>query len=201
MYTGIIKYRGRVRAIRDGGIAIQSELFAGKSIADILGNSFSISGVCLSIVELQDDVASFNVSSETKRKTTLGRLAEGSEVNLEASLCVGDELGGHFVLGHVDQTGSVLSIEEEAGNTCKICFSLPKDIAHFVAPKGSITIDGVSLTVGEVTEDSFSTYIIPITLRETTLHSLHTGSVVNLEVDCLARYVGRLQSMGFGPQA
>lgn len=189
MFTGIIRKIGRVISLQDNKLVIDAGVLAG------LGDSIAISGVCLSVTKIDGDNLHFDLASETLRKTKLGSLTQGSRVNLEESAAVGDKIHGHFVQGHVDAVSKVLAKDEEE-NTLKLTFELPDAIKGLVAPKGSITIDGVSLTVGEVEKDSFSVYIIPLTLEETTLSDLKVGSTVNLEADCLARYVKEILRNG-----
>lgn len=154
-----------------------------------VGASVAVAGVCLTVVDpLADRSALFEVSPETLRRTTLAELRRGSEVNLEPALRLGDALGGHWVQGHVDAVGEVLSIEE-LGEHREVAVSLPPDLRASVVEKGSITVDGVSLTVAAIAADRFTVALVPHTLAVTTLGSLAVGRRVNLEVDVLARYV------------
>jgi riboflavin synthase len=155
------------------------------------GESISVDGACLTVDRTQNDVFEVDASGETLKKTTLGQLAVGSRVNLERALKMGDRLGGHIVTGHVDGVGALVS-RAPLGDAVAMSFSLARDLARFVAQKGSITVSGVSLTVNEIEGDRFDVVIIPRTLAETTLGTLQSGSQVNLEVDLLARYVARL---------
>jgi riboflavin synthase len=156
-----------------------------------LGASIACSGCCLTVVEAGADWFAVEVSAETLSLTTLGRWAPGSRVNLEGSLRLGDDLGGHLVSGHVDGLASVLSAVPENGST-RWKFLLPDNLAPFVAPKGSIAINGVSLTVNEVEGAAFGINIIPHTAQNTNFASLAVGDAVNIEIDMLARYVARL---------
>jgi riboflavin synthase len=154
----------------------------------VLGESVAVSGVCLTVTEALLDGFSVDVSAETLALTTLGRLAVGSPVNLERALRVGDRLGGHWVTGHVDAVIRWLG-SRSTGNSTQVTLELPPDFRCFVAPRGSVTVEGVSLTVNDVYEDRFTLTIIPHTHLSTTLERTRPGDVVNLEVDVLARYV------------
>jgi riboflavin synthase len=156
-----------------------------------IGASIGCSGCCLTSVEVGADWFAVEASAETLGKTTLGQWQPGKRVNLERSLRLGDELGGHLVSGHVDGVGEVLSTERQHGSI-RFIFRLPADLARYVAVKGSIAVDGVSLTVNEVTADTFGVNIIPHTAMVTSFGLLRTGDAVNLEIDMLARYVARL---------
>lgn len=190
MFSGIIEHLGEVaklEAVEQGRrISIESPLFAQSPPG--IGDSIAVSGVCLTVISLSGSRADFDVASETCRCTTLGQLAEGSKVNLEQSLRVGDRLHGHFVLGHVDGVGEVKSFEQE-GETWKLVVSFPPELRKYFAKKGSAAINGVSMTLGEVTSEALSVYIIPHTFEATTFHLLKPTSKVNLEIDVLARYV------------
>lgn len=180
MFTGIVEAMGRVRAARrtrtGARLEIELPFEAGR------GESISVSGVCLTWTG-----AGFDVVPETLSRTTLGRLRGGDQVNLERSLRAGDRLGGHFVTGHVDAVGEVAEVRRARKET-KIWIAMPVDLARYVAPKGSIAVDGVSLTVVDVEADRFSVALIPYTLARTTLGRARRGSRVNLEADILARY-------------
>lgn len=196
MFSGIIREMGTVVHLETGDekavLGIKAPMFAADSADPFgLGDSVAISGVCLTVVKLADGSAWFDLASETRRKTTLGLLEPGSIVNLERSLRFGERLDGHLVQGHVEAVGEVLSREDE-GNTFRFLFSLPPAVAPYVAPKGSICIDGVSLTVGEVSSESFAVYIIPHTMKMTTFDKYRQGTKVNLESDCIARYLEQL---------
>jgi riboflavin synthase len=155
------------------------------------GASIGCSGCCLTAVEIGTDWFAADASGETLSRTTLGRWRVGSRVNLERSLRLGDELGGHLVSGHVDGLGEVLSAAPEHGSV-RFVFRVPRDLARFIAVKGSIAVDGVSLTVNEVTDDTFGVNVIPHTASVTSFGTLRPGDAVNLEIDMLARYVARL---------
>lgn len=196
MFTGIITDVGRVNrleALGDTRVSIAT----GFDVDGIdMGASVACAGCCLTVVAKQPGELSFDVSAETLSKTTLGAWQEGTRVNLERALKVGDELGGHLVSGHVDGAGRLAARRAE-GDSWRLTFDVPDDLARFIAPKGSIAIDGVSLTVNEVTLSEaggtqFGVNIIPHTWEATTLGDLADGAAVNLEIDMLARYVARL---------
>jgi riboflavin synthase len=191
MFTGIITDVGRVVSVADQGDRrfVLSTAFDTAGID--LGASISCSGCCLTVVEKAAGRFAVDVSGETLSVTTLGDWREGTEVNLERALRLGDELGGHIVSGHVDGVGEVVSVRPE-GASHRIVFEAPAGLARFIASKGSIAVDGVSLTVNEVDGRRFGTNIIPHTLTHTTFHGLAPGRRVNLEIDMLARYVARL---------
>ena len=156
-----------------------------------IGASIGCSGCCLTAIEVGSDWFAAEASAETLSKTTLGRWKVGTRLNLERSLCVGDELGGHLVSGHVDGIGEALSSTPASGST-RWVFRVPPELARFIAVKGSVAVDGVSLTVNEVTDDTFGVNIIPHTASVTGFGSLRPGDTVNIEIDMLARYVARL---------
>ena len=195
MFTGIITDLGRVRGIHrvadaaDQRILIDTQYDTG-SIA--LGASIACAGPCLTVVETGPNWFAVEVSGETLERTTIGRWQTGERINLERALCVGDELGGHLVSGHIDGVGELLSRREE-GKSVRMEIGAPGELMKFIAEKGSISIDGVSLTVNEVSAGSFGVNIIPHTLTATTLGELTPGGAVNLEIDLLARYVARLK--------
>lgn len=191
MFSGIIRELGEIVEISGDNLSqqleVQSELFVDSK----LGDSVAISGVCLTVSKLNSERAVFDVSSETLRKTSLGKLTVGSKVNLENPLTLSTLLHGHIVQGHVDGLGEVYEIERE-GETYKVVVKLNADLLRYLVPKGSITVDGVSLTVGEVSNDRFSLYIIPKTWQWTTFQFMDLKTQVNIEVDILAKYVERL---------
>ena len=194
MFTGIVTDVGRVASVADRGdwrFVLETDFDMDK--VDV-GASISCTGCCLTVVENAPGRFSVDASAETLSVTTLGEWREGTEVNLERALRLGDELGGHLVSGHVDGVGQVVSVREE-GASHRILFEAPQEIARFIASKGSIAVDGVSLTVNEVDGRRFGVNIIPHTWTETTFRQLAAGSRVNLEIDLLARYVARLREM------
>ena len=191
MFTGIITDLGSVQAIlKRGDTRFQiNTSYDTNSIA--LGASISCSGTCLTVVEKGKNWFATDVSGETLSKTTLGCWCEGTPVNLERSLKLSEELGGHFVAGHVDGVGVITSIDQE-GDSFKFEFSFPEDLTRFIARKGSITVNGVSLTVNEITNNTFVVNIIPHTQNVTTFGTSRIDDRVNLEIDLLSRYVARL---------
>ncbi len=192
MFTGLIEATGSVAQLERSGHNCRLRVNSSLAQADLkMGESIAINGVCLTLTGWDRRSFTADVSSETLEVTTLGALRPGSLVNLERALRLCDRLGGHIVSGHVDAVGQLQSRTGE-GEAQRLEFSLPGAISRYVAPKGSITIDGISLTVNQVTADSFSVMIIPHTLEMTTLKNMRTGESVNLESDILARYVERL---------
>jgi riboflavin synthase len=196
MFTGIVTAIGRVAAVeRRAGLTRLVVESAYDPASVVIGASISHDGVCLTVVEAEASGAGMRhvveAAAETLAKTTLGQWDVGSAVNLERALCAGEELGGHVVQGHVDGVGEVLSRTQD-GEGVRFRFSMPAEIAGLVAQKGSIAINGVSLTVNEVDATSFGVMIIPHTLAVTTLAGLQAGDRVNLEADVLARYARRI---------
>jgi riboflavin synthase len=193
MFTGIVTDVGRVRDVRDTARDRRFEIATGFDLAGIdIGASISHSGCCLTVVEKGPGWFAVEASAETLSLTTLGGWKVGDPVNLERAAKLGDELGGHIVSGHVDGVGEVVSITPEGGSH-RLRFRAPEPLHRFIAPKGSIAVDGVSLTVNEVEGQDFGVNIIPHTWDVTTLGRLKPGSKVNLEIDVLARYVARWQ--------
>jgi riboflavin synthase len=197
VFTGIVQDVGRVKAREDrGGDAYMVIAFDQMRSSDFrIGDSICVQGCCLTAVELPDGAFTADVSRETLSLTTLGDLAVGSPVNLEPSLKAGDALGGHLVSGHIDGLAEVVSIVGDARSS-RIKIAVPADLARYIARKGSVAVDGVSLTVNEVEGNVFGVNIIPHTQTVTTLGKLVVGSRVNLEVDQVARYVERLVGSG-----
>jgi len=196
MFTGLVQQVGTLVERRPGTrqqtLVVEAALKAGDRV---LGASVAIAGVCLTVTAATAERFEVVAAFETLDKTTLGDKSLGDRLNLEPALRVGDPLGGHLVSGHVDGVGSVRSIEAQ-GQAKQFWFDLPEPLARYVAEKGSITIDGTSLTVNDVDAGGFSVGLIPHTLDVTTLGTLAVGSRVNLEVDLLARYVARLLEHG-----
>lgn len=189
MFTGIIKETGTITRIIDRGQDKELTVTAGKLAGSInMGDSVSVDGVCLTVKDFDTGSFSFDVSSSTLKKSSLGNLKEGDSVNLEDSLLPDDKIGGHFVSGHVDSVSSIIDIIE-TGRSYEVTFSIDAAIAPFIAPRGSVAIDGISLTVTEATGDSFKTVIIPHTYKNTTLGRKKVGDSVNVEADMLARYI------------
>ena len=193
MFTGIIESIGTIARIERRGGDVRLHVDAGAlGLDDVkLGDSISVSGVCLTAVEIDGAVFTVDVSTETLARTTLGALRDGDPVNLEKAMRLSDRLGGHLVAGHIDGVGRVVSIESDARSQ-RWLFELPPALARYVAPKGSICIDGVSLTVNEVDGARFGVNLIPHTIDVTTFKTRRTGDAVNIEVDLLARYVEQL---------
>jgi riboflavin synthase len=191
MFTGIVTDVGRVRAVRDTNRDRRFEIETAYDLATIdIGASVSHAGCCLTVVEKGGDWFAVEVSGETLAVTTLGDWAPGRRMNLERAARVGDELGGHIVSGHVDGIGEVVEVTPEGGSH-RVRVRVPQPLHRFIAPKGSITIEGVSLTVNEVEGDVFGVNLIPHTWDVTTLGDLAPGDPVNLEIDMLARYLAR----------
>jgi riboflavin synthase len=193
MFTGIVEELGRVAAIQalpDNAIRITIEGPTVLSDAN-LGDSICVNGVCLTVAEQSGDQFTADVMSETINRTTIGDLLAGSQVNLERPVTLATRLGGHLVQGHVDAVGTV-SAREHSENWDVVTITPPKELLKYVVQKGSITIDGTSLTVSAVTDSTFSVSLIPATLEKTTLGIRQIGDRVNLEVDVLAKYVEKL---------
>ena len=195
MFSGIVTDVGRVRAMADapaGGLRLEiATAYDTGTIA--LGASIACSGPCLTVVGKGAGWFAVDVSRETADRTTLGEWREGSGVNLERALALGDELGGHLVTGHIDGVAAVEAAEPE-GESLRLTIRCPADLSRFVASKGSVALDGVSLTVNEVDSDTFGINLIPHTLAQTTLQGCTAGRRLNLEVDLIARYLARLHS-------
>jgi len=193
MFTGIITDIGKVRAIKDTNRDRRFEIETAYDLATItIGASIAHSGCCLTVVDKGLGWFAVEVSGESLSLTTLNRWAVGGRVNLERATKVGDELGGHIVSGHVDGLGEVISVTVEGGSH-RVKVRVPRPLHRYIAPKGSIAIEGVSLTVNEVEDDVFGVNIIPHTWDVTTLGQLVAGAKVNLEIDVLARYAARWQ--------
>ena len=189
MFTGIIKETGIIKKITDKVQDIEFEVNSAILIKDIkTGDSIAINGVCLTVKCFSGDSFTFDVSSNTLARTNLGELKTGDMVNLEDSLTPSGKLGGHFVSGHIDCTARITNIGK-AGRAYEISFDLPSEAAPFIAERGSVAIDGISLTVTEVAGCSFKVVIIPHTFENTILGNKGPGSSVNIEVDMLARYI------------
>ena len=197
MFTGLVEATGRVRNLRPEArglwsLALETEAAFCESLK--AGDSVCVSGACLTVVGMGKGIFQAQMMAETHRRTTLGTLRPGDRVNLERALALGGRLDGHLVQGHVDGVG-VLVRAEEGESTRTLRFSLLPDLAPFLVPKGSVAVDGVSLTVIEATRDAFSVGLIPTTLGHTTLQSLHPGDRVNLETDLVGRYLHRFWEM------
>lgn len=195
MFTGIVTHLGLVERIEgEAGRTLEIRPLAPFDTVEV-GASIAHAGVCLTVAALTERGWRVQASAETLARTTLGRWRPGERINLERSLRIGDELGGHLVFGHVDAVAEILAIEERADGH-RIWIALPKELAPLVAVKGSIAVDGVSLTVVDVEADRFSVVIVPHTWAVTTLRDRRAGDLVNLEADMLARYVARQLAVG-----
>jgi len=194
MFTGLIEDLGTVRGLQLSGNGGQLTVATALPTAELtLGESVAVNGACLTVVSI--DVGSFaaDVSPETLTCTTLGALKPGGRVNLERAMRLGDRLGGHLVSGHIDACAAVTAIQRDA-NAIRFSVRFPSEIARYLVPKGSVTIDGISLTINSVENDTFSVAIIPHTLAMTTLQFRQPGYKVNIETDLIGRYVERLLS-------
>lgn len=195
MFTGLIQSVGHVKALDSRGGDLRLTIDCGELDLSAVteGDSIAVSGVCLTALDLRPRAFAADVSNETLAKTTLGALRAGDPVNLERSLTLATPLGGHFVSGHVDGIGRVRAISADARSQ-RWVFEVPEELRRYIASKGSIAINGVSLTVNELYPDGFGVNLIPHTLAHTTFGSLSEGAPVNLEVDLIARYVERLMA-------
>jgi riboflavin synthase alpha subunit len=194
MFTGIVRERGRVLAAERGpngqGVSFRIEAPT-TAAASKPGDSIAVAGCCLTATAVENGSLAFDAVPETIARSNLGRLAEGAEVNLEPALRAGEPLGGHFVQGHVDGVGRVRSLELE-GDGARLSLELDPEILRYCVEKGSLTVDGVALTVAGLDEDGVEIALVPFTLQETTLSALGPGDEVNVEVDLLAKYAERL---------
>jgi riboflavin synthase len=192
MFTGLIEDTGRITAIDRRGAAAVLTLTTALPVAEIaIGDSVAVNGVCLTVTAKSGSALTFDVSPETMAGTTIRGLRPGSTVNLERALRLGDRMGGHIVSGHIDCIGRLARISETSGNRV-LDFNLPPENARYLITKGSVAIDGISLTVNSVSETGFSVNIIPLTQRATTLPGLKIGDEVNIETDIIGKYVERL---------
>ena len=192
MFTGIITHIGSVRHVTQNGDKV-IEILCPFDTNDLsIGASVSCSGACMTVIEKGPSWFRFSVSNESLSKTNLGTWVEGTNVNLERALRVGDEIGGHIVSGHVDGVGHLEDMRS-VGTSTQMNFDAPPSLCRFIAMKGSITVDGISFTVNTVNDSSFAINVIPHTWSSTTLSEKKLGDSVNLEIDILARYVARLQ--------
>jgi riboflavin synthase len=189
VFTGLVAGTGRVRSLRDGRLEVDTPLAAELAA----GDSIAVNGVCLTALDPTPEGFAADVMPETLRRSSLGPLAGGDEVNLELPLRAGDRLGGHVVQGHVDGTGTVDEVREE-GFSRVVRIAAPAELLRYVVEKGSIAVDGVSLTVAEAGDTTFAVSLIPETLERTNLGAATPGTAVNLEVDILAKYVEKLMA-------
>jgi len=192
MFSGIVEALGTIAEIRDEPpgctLVVREPAIARETV---VADSICVNGCCLTVVETYQETMAFQAGPETLKRTNLGKLQPGSRVNLERALAVGQRMGGHFVSGHIDGTGELLK-RRDLGDWSDFYFSVPRELAKQMASKGSIAVDGVSLTIVDSEPDRFSVALIPYTLAVTTLGPLKVSDTVNLETDILAKYVGRL---------
>ncbi|MDI6411263.1 riboflavin synthase [Streptomyces albus] len=199
MFTGIVEELGRVVAVEEHGESARLRLRGPRVTADAgHGDSIAVNGVCLTVVETGDGEFTADVMAETLNRSSLGALTVGSPVNLERPMALGGRLDGHLVQGHVDGTGTITA-RRDADSGTELTVALPDGLGRYLVEKGSITVDGVSLTVVEAADDRFTVSLIPTTLALTTLGTKQPGDPVNLEVDVLAKYVERLLKAGASP--
>ena len=192
MFTGIVREVGRVASIAPAAGGTRLEVAAPETARGVaVGDSVAISGVCLTVVAVADGRVAFDAVPETLARSSLGALAAGSAVNVEPALRAGEPLGGHYVQGHVDGVGAVRTVAPE-GDGARVWVDAPSELMRYVVEKGSVTVEGTSLTVAALDGDGFAVALVPHTLAATTLGSLAAGDRVNLEVDVLAKYVERL---------
>lgn len=192
MFTGLIEETGKVVAVRSAGRSLHLTVGARTVLADLrLGDSIAINGVCLTVVQSDSESFTADVMPETFRLTNLAQLRAGSPVNLERTMRLGDRFGGHIVQGHVDSTGRILAMERDE-IAVRVSIAASAELLRYVVPKGSITVDGISLTVVDVASDRFFVSLIPHTAAVTNMRERRPGDLVNLEVDILAKYVERL---------
>lgn len=195
MFTGIVTDIGEIVELRQAG-DLQARIRTSYDTSTIdIGASIASDGVCLTVTALGEDWYDVQISAETLSKSNLERWTMGARVNLERALKVGDELGGHIVSGHVDGVAEVIAMQDE-GDSTRVSFRAPADLARFIAPKGSVALNGTSLTVNEVEGDTFGINLIPHTQEVTNWGDVKVGDKINLEIDTLARYVARLAEVG-----
>ena len=195
MFTGIVEEKGKIRRISSGGVSAVVEISACKVLEGTkLGDSIAVNGICLTVTSIGRDFFTADVMAETMRRTSLSMCRAGSEVNLERAMVADGRFGGHIVSGHIDGTGTIASMKREE-NAVWVKISAGKPILDLIVEKGSIAIDGISLTVAEITERDFSVSVIPHTGEETILLSKKPGDPVNLENDIIGKYVQKLMSV------
>jgi riboflavin synthase len=197
VFSGIIEALGTLSALTRRGTEAHVRIAAGRlDLQDVkLGDSIAVSGVCLTVTTVTGDAFEADLSAETLARTTFGKRSPGDKLNLEKALALGQRLGGHLVSGHVDGVGT-LRERANAGDSVNLTFEAPRALRRYIAEKGSICVDGISLTVNRIENDRFSVMIVPHTLAVTTLGALNVGADVNLEVDLIARYLERLLHEG-----
>lgn len=192
MFTGIIEYLGKVKQVKLQASSAIIVVDIGPLSDDVNpGDSIAINGACLTVTQIKDSEVYFDVSTETLSKTTIGGLKTSDNVNIERSLKMGDKLGGHFVTGHVDGVGVINKVENEPGQ-CTVWFSVSEELTNMMIKKGSVAVDGISLTIVEIREGLFSVALIPYTLEATTLGFKKAGQKVNIETDMLGKWVKRI---------
>jgi riboflavin synthase len=198
MFTGLIQRIGKLDGLQRTGQGMRLAVVVEPPLADVeSGESIAVDGVCLTVTEPGDSRFVADISPETLRRTTLGAKRPGDPVNIERALRLSDRLGGHLVSGHVDDTGRVVEVRQ-MGSFAEVWFEADRALGRYIVEKGSICVDGVSLTVAECREATFSVALIPATVQSTTLSTLRPGRQVNLEIDMLARYVEKLLGHGSG---
>jgi riboflavin synthase len=196
LFTGIIEDAGIIRSLRPAAAGALIRIEAGRIAPDLkAGDSVAVNGVCLTVTQIDGPSMSCDMSAETLRCSSFGHVREGTAVNLERPLAIGDRLGGHFVQGHVDGVGKLVA-SVSSGAAVEMEFSFPPEMGRYMVVKGSVAIDGISLTVAALKKDSFIVAVIPHTYRVTNLHTLKPGDAVNLEGDILAKYFERFFQLG-----
>ena len=194
MFTGIVRERGRVVSAERNGAGVHLRISAQEAAQAAPGDSISVSGCCLTVTRADGEALEFDAVPETIARTTLGALEPGAQVNLEPALRAGEPLGGHFVQGHVDGRERVTAIDPE-GDGARLRLRLPAELQRYCVEKGSLAVDGVSLTIAALDDEGIEIALVPFTLEHTTLGSLGAGDEVNVEVDLLAKYAERLASV------
>jgi riboflavin synthase len=200
MFTGIIEETGKISSLDNRGDGARIKIAASVVTRDTLeGDSIAVNGVCLTALNIKPDGFAADVSKETLKRSTLGNLSVGSKVNLERAVTVSTRLGGHIVQGHVDARGKFLTAEQN-GDFWTVRISYPKEIGQYLVYKGSVSVEGISLTIANLSDDSFDIAIIPKTWQQTNLSTLKNGDEVNLEADVIAKYVERIMLYGRGAE-
>lgn len=201
MFTGLIEEVGRVVSVQRRSQHAVLTIRGPKVVSDAaIGDSIAVSGVCLTATTLRGDIFAVDVSAETMRRSTFDRITSGQQVNLERAMRLGDRFGGHIVQGHVDGVGTIRSITPEGGSH-KLTIAAPPEVMRYVVEKGSVTVDGISLTIAGADSETFWIALIPQTMKDTTLIHAKPGTRVNLEADMLAKYVERMLSLREGVPA
>lgn len=200
MFTGLIEAEGIITRTERAGTGLRLEVYAPEFGRDMaIGDSISVDGACLTVVKFIRGAFIADVSEETVRRTTINTYSQGQKVNLERAMRLSDRLGGHIVTGHIDGVGSLV-MRHPAGNSTIYQFKAPSELMEFVVPKGSISVDGISLTVADTRDDGFACAVIPHTEQATTLKDKATGGPVNIEVDMMAKYVQRFVALYMGAE-